>query len=388
MELTKNGNPLAGERVAFTGRLACMTRAEAAELVARHGGEFVASVGPGTSLLVVGQDGWPLRKDGKVTSKLQRARSVTRAGHSLTIIPEVELLARVGLVERSRAICRLYTTAQLTEVVGVSGQHIRGWVQRGWIEPVKTVDGVSFFDFHQASGARALCRLERGGVSAERIGRSLRQIHRWLPALDKPLTQLGGLEHGGRLLVRLGEGRLADPSGQLWFDFEDASEPGANTLKSASPSADSYFEQGHAHEEAGRLSEAAEAYRDALHVGGPDADTCFNLANVLHRLGQTRQAVECYRQAVVTNAGHAEAWNNLGAALEELHETEQAIQAYRQALQADPRSADAHFNLADALTQLGRPKDAAPHWRAYLRYDRTSRWAAYARSALSAETGS
>ena len=355
--------------------------------MSRYGGLFVPTVNGSTSLLVVGQDGWPLRKDGKLASKLQRARRLSQAGQALTIIAEEELLARVGLVQRSQAICQLYTTAELTQLLGISGNHLRTWIHRGLLEPVKTVDGVSFFDFHQLSGVRTLCRLERAGVSLTRIRRSLEQIRAWLPALDQPLAQLAGLEQNGRLLVRMDNGCLAEPSGQLWFDFDDAKNSTAGTVADGSPSADWHFEQGCQHETAGRLREAAAAYREALQVGPPDADTCFNLANVLYGLGQKEQAVERYRQVVELDACHAEAWNNLGNVLADLGETDEAMQAYQNALRADAQYADAHYNLADTLEQLGRRHEASPHWRAYLQYDRTSRWASHARKALLAASG-
>src|SRR5262249_19211631 len=58
---------LQGKRVAFTGRLASMTRAEAADLVRAHGGRFTTTLNRFTSLLVVGQDGWPFEKDGRLS---------------------------------------------------------------------------------------------------------------------------------------------------------------------------------------------------------------------------------------------------------------------------------------------------------------------------------
>src|SRR5437879_7675855 len=88
---------LQGKRVAFTGRLACMTRTEAAVLVAAYGGCFVPTVGQRTSILVVGQDGWPLRKDGRLTHNLQKARQLQGQANPIAILTEEELLARLGL---------------------------------------------------------------------------------------------------------------------------------------------------------------------------------------------------------------------------------------------------------------------------------------------------
>jgi BRCT domain type II-containing protein len=46
--------------VAFTGRLACMGRAEAFEVVRQHGGTPSQAVTKRTNLLIVGELGWPL----------------------------------------------------------------------------------------------------------------------------------------------------------------------------------------------------------------------------------------------------------------------------------------------------------------------------------------
>ena len=46
--------------VAFTGRLACMTRAAAFDVVRQHGGTPSPAVTKGTNLLIVGELGWPL----------------------------------------------------------------------------------------------------------------------------------------------------------------------------------------------------------------------------------------------------------------------------------------------------------------------------------------
>jgi DNA ligase (NAD+) len=59
--------------VAFTGRLACMTRAEAFEVVRSHGGTPSQTVTRQTNVLVVGELGWPLLDDGRPSNKLSRA---------------------------------------------------------------------------------------------------------------------------------------------------------------------------------------------------------------------------------------------------------------------------------------------------------------------------
>ncbi|MBI3408097.1 MAG: tetratricopeptide repeat protein [Planctomycetes bacterium] len=164
-------------------------------------------------------------------------------------------------------------------------------------------------------------------------------------------------------MVRLDQGQLAEPSGQLHLDFEaESAEPVARTSPAIRTS-EEWWEQGCAYEDAGQLHEAAEAYREALYVGGPDAKICFNLANVLYALGHLGQAAERFRQAVELKHQFAEAWNNLGNVLLELGQTEDALKAYRCAIAASPDYADVHYNLADLLDTMSGPREARKHWR-------------------------
>ena len=66
--------------VAFTGRLACMSRAEAFEVVRQHGGIPSQSVTRQTNVLVVGELGWPLLDDGRPSNKLSKATNAGLCG--------------------------------------------------------------------------------------------------------------------------------------------------------------------------------------------------------------------------------------------------------------------------------------------------------------------
>src|SRR5262245_4091376 len=97
---------LGGQRVALTGALVSMPRREAAALVRRCGGEFSSYVGRETSLLVVGEQGWPLKRNGRLTNKLQQAHRLRRAGCSIEILGEEAFLQRLGLHQQAESACR------------------------------------------------------------------------------------------------------------------------------------------------------------------------------------------------------------------------------------------------------------------------------------------
>jgi tetratricopeptide (TPR) repeat protein len=378
VEKAMDAQPLKDQRVAFTGRLACLTRARAADLVRAHGGEWLPAVTRLTSMVVVGQEGWPLGRDGRLTQDLQKARKLQRSQH-ISILTETDFLARLGMA--SGGPQRL-STAELSQLLKVSGERIRGWVRLGLVRPSETVHGVHYFDFRQVSWAKTLCGFARAGVTADRIRRSLEQLKTWLPEAQQPLEQLAVLERDGQLLVRLDQGKLAEPGGQRLFDFADEMPVASVSMQPGPRTDDDWFRLGLQHEEAGRWLEAAQAYRQALAAGRPDADTCFNLGNVLYTLGRKDQAVERFRQAVEIDQRFTAAWNNLGNVLAELNEHEEAIEAFQKVLQVDPHNPEAHYNLADALEELGRTREARPHWEAYFRIDPTSRWGTYARKRL------
>jgi len=87
---------LRGRLVSFTGRFASMARHEATELVEKFGGQVGSGINRQTSFLIVGQEGWPLRKDGRLTQKLQKARLLQRHAHPVVILAEDDWLERLG----------------------------------------------------------------------------------------------------------------------------------------------------------------------------------------------------------------------------------------------------------------------------------------------------
>jgi NAD-dependent DNA ligase len=79
--------------VAFTGRLACMTRAEAFEVVRQRGGTPSSAVTKDTNLLIVGELGWPLLDDGRPSNKLSRANA-----YGVPVASERRFLEWIGKV--------------------------------------------------------------------------------------------------------------------------------------------------------------------------------------------------------------------------------------------------------------------------------------------------
>jgi tetratricopeptide (TPR) repeat protein len=329
-----------------------------------------------------------LGEDGRPTRTLRKALALAKQGFDIRILPEEELLARLhrpsGLIQRHS------TLRELARLIDVSPDRLTAWLRAGLIKPVATVDGIHFFDFFQVAGAKTLCELMRSGVTAARLRQSLRQLRSWLGDIEPPLAHLTTLEHGARLVVRLDNGQLAEPSGQLLFDFSPAAaDPSPMSL----PWSDEmhtpveWSAMGNAAEARSSWGEAERAYRQALLTGGPTAETCFNLANVLYSLGQYARSGERYRQVVELDPDFWEAWNNLGTVLSYDDDNEAAVAAYYRALRLNPRYADAHYNVADTLEDLGRIDEAREHWLEYLELEPHGAWAEHARERLRGSGG-
>ena len=351
------GQFLLGKRVAFTGKLACMTRAEAARLVREAGGEFMTEVNRRTSLVVVGLEGWPLQKDGRLTRKLIRARRLQHYGYPIVVLPEETLLSQIGMRDQSEGIHDRYTMAHLHRILRIPGERLRTWMSTGLIQPAETSNGVCRFDFQQVTRAKTLCDLAQAGVSAKRLHRSLEQLKKWMPQIGDPLAQLAVIERQGEILVRLEDGQLAEPTGQLHFDFEEEISSVAVEMTPPARTGDQWFDLARAHEANGRLPQAADAYREALLLDGPHPDVCFNLANVLYALDQREQAVERYYQALELDPHDSRALVELALVYEAMQRPDRAAALYERVLEQDPHQTEVARRLNRLHAQgTGQPQ--------------------------------
>src|SRR5688500_18980885 len=100
---------LQGSVVSLAGRLASMSREKAVELIGEFGGRYSKRVTRHTTLLVVGLNGWPLRRDGRVSGKLRKAQRMQELGAAIEIVREDLFLERLGLAEVGDSASQRYT---------------------------------------------------------------------------------------------------------------------------------------------------------------------------------------------------------------------------------------------------------------------------------------
>jgi tetratricopeptide (TPR) repeat protein len=380
-DAANESHALVGRRVAFTGRLATMSRATAEGLLAARGGVFAPAVSRSTDLLVVGAAGWPLRPDGRPTRKLARAEALARRGCLVEVLSEEEFLRSAGVTEDG--LLGRHTLPAVAALVGLPVRTIEAWARSGFVAAAETRDGVALFDYRTVAAAKSLRGLLAEGVPLRTITRSLARL--WT-ALGVPGGQPEMLSRlsvvAGRVALRTADGRWAEPNGQLILGYETPEAAEASPVLTLPKLTDDLFVRALEREEEEDLAGAAALYRRLLLEEGPDADACFNLGNVLYALGDTPAAAERFRQAAELDPDRADAWFNLGNVLAESGEANEAAYAYRLAAEADPAYADARAELADTLDRLGNSSAAQVHWRAYLELEPQGPWADYARRRL------
>ncbi|MCR9243451.1 MAG: tetratricopeptide repeat protein [bacterium] len=270
-----------------------------------------------------------------------------------------------------RANQRTFSADDLAELCGLPPAVVRRWIDRELLLPQR--GSVGEFSFQAMARARTLAKLWRAGWNAPRIAHAWRLARTVIDDSEEALTGLLASIGRRRLTVRMSDGRLVEPGGQLVFDFERAAiaegEPALPTMRA--PKA--WFAIAVEAEAAGRIEDAVRAYEHALEDDNPEAH--FNLGNCYYSIRRRQQARERFETAVELSPNYAEAWNNLGVVRGELNDREGAILALERALAIVPHYADAHYNLAEALAVAGDLERARRHWRAYLSFDPNSRWA-------------
>lgn len=379
-----------GVAVAITGRLASMTRDEAVRRLTAVGARYAESPDEQTAVLVVGQWGPPLLPDGRPTAAMRRARQLVDGGHPLRILPEEDFLAELGLTDQRAGIRRLYTSSQLARILSVPGGRVRAWVRHGLIQPVKVLNRLCFFDFQQVASARALLHLGRSGVTPSTLRSSLSELARWLPGAQTALAQLETLQGTGRILVRLEDGRLAEPSGQLQLFGEPTPHESAERVapprrRDAGRKASTSMKSSDAPTIAPRSSgtshgvPASDASTPSSTNPRPDASTIAPTPAAASPTPDVRRrdggrSIDAPRtaadaEAAAEAASHGpfapedgrppQAWFEAGLLAESDGRLEEALSAYRRARLAGDDDPELVFNMGNTLYALGRRDEAA-----------------------------
>lgn len=288
------------------------------------------------------------------------------------VVPPDDLAGAIGSE-------RTFSLVEVAEHCGLPVEVVRRFVDHGVLQPRR--GSVQSFAFRALGAARTLAQFWRARWTVPRIRRGWDLARTVVGDPDAALTGLLASIGQRRITVRLPDGRLVEPGGQLLFDFAGGEARALPTLRSPHD----WFQIGVDAEAAGRLEDAVRAYERAL--DDVNAEAHFNLGNCLYSLRRRAEAAARFEAATRVRPDYAEAWNNLGIVRGELADRDGAIASLRRALELVPHYADAHYNLAEALAVVGDIDGARRHWRAYLSFDPNSRWAEQVRRRLSAHGG-
>jgi tetratricopeptide (TPR) repeat protein len=303
--------------VAFTGRLACMTRAEAFAVVRGRGGTPSQTVTKRTNLLIVGELGWPLLADGRPSNKLSRA-----SAYGVPVVSERRFLEWIGKAIPD-SVHKNYSIDQLAALSKLSSDKIRELAQFGLLD-----ERSSRFGFRDLASARQIAKLLADGVRLSEIIRGVSEIKKWLPEVGLANVRLHPGPFNSLEVEQLG-GRT-DKHGQFMF-----------AVKASSHNSDDLFARARSAEEAGDIAEAERLYGLLMKSDPTDASAPFNLGNMLRAHARNVEGEAALRAATRADPTFAEAWYNLGDLLDEQGRSEAAIECLRNALRIAPDYADA-----------------------------------------------
>jgi tetratricopeptide (TPR) repeat protein len=344
--------------VAFTGRLACMSRAEAFQVVRQHGGAPSQAVTKRTNVLIVGELGWPLLDDGRPSNKLSRA-----ASYGIPVVSERRFLEWIGRSVPD-GFQKTYSGEQLATLSKMSAETIQELAQFGLLD-----ERGGRFGFRDLASARQIAKLLADGVRLSEIIRGVSEIRKWLPDVGLSNVRFRAGPRNTLEIEQL-EGRT-DKRGQFLFAIDGAQQ-----------SPDDLFGQAQTAEERGDIVEAERLYRLFMKSEPADASAPFNLGNMLRANGRYAEAEAAFKTATRVDPQFAQAWYNLGDLLDDQGRSEAAIECLRKALRVAPDYADAMFNIALLLQRKNQYAEAVGYWRRYLASDRQSEWATRARRSL------
>lgn len=124
-----------------------------------------------------------------------------------------------------------------------------------------------------------------------------------------------------------------------------------------------FFLEGVAHYEAGRLPQAERSFAAALALAPGRPSVLSNLGAVRLRLGRTEEALALLQEALAQEPGDAETLGHCGSALAELGRTGEALEHFERAVAADARPPALWMLRGHALKELGRGAAAAQSYR-------------------------
>ena len=275
-----------------------------------------------------------------------------------------------------------YQRTDVLRILRITPRQLQQWQKAGL---VAASDQYSFFDLIQLKKVRDL-RAKK--VRPAVIRQSLQAMQKQVAGMENPLLEAGSFSTGARVAFRH-EGKAFDPiAGQFVMDFAEPAQRVVQAQHVApiriTESAAEFFARGIALEEdPSSYKDAIVAYNKVIEMEPQHAAAHINLGTLYYNLQDYKLAESHYRKAIEADPRYALAYFDLGNVLDETGRLDEAVRIYKTALQLAPTYADAHYNLALAYEKVKEFRRALHHWKAYVALDKSSAWAAHARSQIS-----
>jgi tetratricopeptide (TPR) repeat protein len=344
--------PLADQVVVFTGRLSSLGRKEAQALVIDLGGSSADEVTTRTTMVVVGEEGFPA---GEKSQKLRKAEDL-----GVRVISENDFCRIAGIQPPEDIKQQYYAQRDLLSMYrGLREDHLRYLQKWGLIRPVLRTNSDTYYAFPDLLLIRQ--------VSAELESAPFRAVVKSLQA-----------ERSGQLVFDF---RIdAEPARIIQLKRSKQREVGKAPIPAPQTLAEEYFLKGSALDvDESRHNAAANWYRKALEIDPYLVPALINLANIHYGKDELAEAQALYERAIGLDPDFFEAHFNLGNIYHDLGRFQEAATCYRTALGLNPQYADAHFYLAITLEKTGNSPEAKPHWRAYQQLSPNGEWVELAR---------
>ena len=382
---TPAGSAFAGHTVVFTGKLSSLGSQEARALVERLGGLAASDVTAGTTMLVVGAEGFAggvgRALDSDVTlgqpeksHKLRKAEAVNvKAPGRVKILDEDEFCRLGGLRSNEslkqryhslRHICELYPLVREPRL-----RHLEAW---GLIHPVVRTNADTYYSFSDVAVIKQVNDELRQDSSFRRVVRRQLAAREGQLALD--FTAVRGDARPAKVVAL--RRRAASK-----IDMPEVGSPQFYGDSPQTAIAAPFFLEGSELDEgsAADRERARTAYRKALLLDPNLVPAIVNLANLHYAQDDLVEAHALYARALNLDEDCFEAHFNLGNIHHDLGRYDAAVGYYLETLRLNAGYADAHFYLAVTLEKMGRSDKAKPHWRAYQQLAPDGEWVDLAR---------
>jgi Tfp pilus assembly protein PilF len=344
--------PLAGQTLAFSGRLRSLDRRQARTVAQRLGASVVEDLSPQTTVLVAADDSGP---------KLKRAELLNaETPGRIRILSEDEFCDLAGVPSPSALRRQYHAQRELLErYPHVREDHLRYMQKWGLIRPVIRTHGESYYAFPDLALIRQADAELAGGAPFRAVLKTLRDARSGQLAFDFRI------EAQPAKVLQL-KRKDPPPLAALMDPVPPAEDTSAEQLFMAA----SVLDDG----DPANFEEAAGAYRSALELDPYLVPALINLANIHYARDEIIEAQALYERAIALEPDVFEAHFNLGNIYHDLGRYAKAQLCYREALALNPSYADAHFYLAVTLEKNGQSQDARPHWKAYQKLAPNGEW--------------